>query len=520
MKACFHPLRGGVRSLFLVAVMVVANVAFAQPTQSNTLSISAAFEFTSLDPSKNGFVYSRMQVLETLLDVDENGLLIPALAERWEVSEDEKSWSFHLREGVRFHDGALMDADSVVNSLSFAQAKHGALRNAPIESIRALDRNTVVIHLSRPYTLLGAVLANYANGILSPAAYGKDGEVLALSATGPYQLYQFAPPHKLVVEKFDAYWGKKASIPYASYLTGHRAESRVLQARSGQVDIVFGLDPASLPSLKRLSSLDLYSNAIPRTIVLKVNSGHPFLKEVSARQALSLAINRQGIANGILRTPNSEAEQLMPASLSNWHLDGVSVRRGAQEVSAENLLVSSGWKKNAKGQLERDGKVFELTLITYADRPELTTVATAIQAQWQAIGITTKVEVTNSSAIPMGHQDGSLEVALIARNYGFIADPLGVMLSDFGSNGGGDWGAMNWNNAELSQLLLSLEHTSDPKQYREIAQRSAQLIYNERPMIPVTFYVQQTSVNKRVKGFRFDPFERSFFLNEMEFVKP
>ena len=504
----------------LVIGALSGTAAFAQPTQSNTLSISAAFEFTSLDPSKNGFIYSRMQILETLLDVDENGLLIPALAERWEVSEDAKSWSFYLREGVRFHDGALMDADSVVNSLSLAQAKHGALRNAPIESIQALDRNTVVIRLSRPYTLLGAVLANYANGILSPAAYGKDGEVLALSATGPYQLYQFAPPHKLVVEKFDDYWGKKASIPYASYLTGHRAESRVLQARSGQVDIVFGLDPASLPSLKRLPSLDLYSNAIPRTIVLKVNSGHPFLKEVSARQALSLAINRQGIANGILRTPNAEAEQLMPASLSNWHLDGVSVRRGAQEVSAEDLLASLGWKKNAKGQLERDGKRFELTLITYADRPELTTVATAIQAQWQAIGITTKVEVTNSSAIPMGHQDGSLEVALIARNYGFITDPLGVMLSDFGSNGGGDWGAMNWNNAELSQLLLSLEHTSDPKQYREIAQRSAQLIYNERPMIPVTFYVQQTSVNKRVKGFRFDPFERSFFLNEMELFKP
>ena len=192
----------------LVIGALSGTAAFAQPTQSNTLSISAAFEFTSLDPSKNGFIYSRMQILETLLDVDENGLLIPALAERWEVSEDAKSWSFYLREGVRFHDGALMDADSVVNSLSLAQAKHGALRNAPIESIQALDRNTVVIRLSRPYTLLGAVLANYANGILSPAAYGKDGEVLALSATGPYQLYQFAPPHKLVVEKFDEYWGK------------------------------------------------------------------------------------------------------------------------------------------------------------------------------------------------------------------------------------------------------------------------------------------------------------------------
>ena len=119
----------------------------------------------------------------------------------------------------------------------------------------------------------------------------------------------------------------------------------------------------------------------------------------------------------------------------------------------------------------------------------------------------------------MGHQDGSLEVALIARNYGFIADPLGVMLSDFGSNGGGDWGAMNWNNEKLSADLMTLEETSDPVKYNKMAQHSAQIIYDERPMIPVSSYVQQTSVNKRVKGFRFDPFERSFYLNEMEFVK-
>ncbi|NLQ18902.1 ABC transporter substrate-binding protein [Marinomonas sp. M1K-6] len=492
----------------------------AQPTQSNTVSISAAFEFTSLDPSKNGFVYSRMQVLETLLDANESGLLMPALADRWDVSDDAKTWSFHLRDGVRFHDGRLMDADSVVNSLAIAQVKHGALRNAPIESIRALDKSTVVIRLSRPYTLLGAVLANYANGILSPDAYGKDGEVLALSATGPYQLYQFAPPHKLVVEKFEGYWGKKASIPYASYLTGHRAESRVLQARSGQVDIVFGLDPASLPSLKRLPNLALYSNAIPRTIVLKLNSGHRFLNDVRARQALSLAINRQGIAKGILRVPGSETEQLLPASMSNWHLNNVTNETEATAGTAESLLASLGWKKNAKGILEKEGEEFHLTMMTYADRPELTTVATAIQAQWQAIGVSTKVEVTNSSAIPMGHQDGSLEVALISRNYGFIADPLGVMLSDFGVHGGGDWGAMNWNNKAITADLTVLEETSNPVKYKATAQRSAQIIFAERPMIPVSFYVQQTSVNKRVKGFRFDPFERSYFLNEMEFVKP
>ncbi|MGO3738703.1 MAG: ABC transporter substrate-binding protein [Marinomonas foliarum] len=510
------------RILFCSSILfgLLAVTACSGPTSSNTVSISAAFEFTSLDPSKNGYIFSRMQVVETLLDVNEKGLLIPALAKDWQVSEDARTWTFDLRDDVYFHDGTLMNAEAVVNSLLIAQTKHGALRNAPINSISAAGDSSVVISLSRPYTLLGAVLANYANGILSPAAYGNDEEVLVLSGTGPYKVFQFAPPHKLVVEKFDDYWGKKASIPFASYLTGHRAESRVLQAKSGQADIVFGLDPASLPSLQRMDILTVSSNSIPRTIVLKLNSGHRFLNDVRARQALSLAIDRKGIAKGVLRIPGSEAEQILPASMSNWHLDNVTSETESEVGTPESLLSSLGWNKNANGMLEREGELFELTLITYADRPELTAVATAIQAQWQAIGVTTKVEITNSSAIAMGHQDGSLEVALIARNYGFIADPLGVMLSDFGSNGGGDWGAMNWNNSALSADLMTLEQTSDPVSYKEIAQRSAQILFNQRPMIPVSSYVQQTSVNNRIKGFRYDPFERSFYLNEMEFVKP
>ena len=502
-------------SLFAGLVSVTAQ---AQPTASNTLSISAAFEFTSMDPSKNGYIFSRMQVIETLLDVNAKGELVPALASDWRVSDDAKTWTFTLRDQVKFHDGSPLNAEAVVKSLKIALEKHGALRKAPIVAIKALDQKTVAIELSKPYVVLGAVLANYANAILSPAAYGKEGEVLALSATGPYQLLQFSPPHKLVVEKFDDYWGKKASIPYASYLTGHRAESRVLQARSGQADVVFGLDPASIPLLKRLPTLSLHSDAIPRTIVIKLNSGDPQLKDVKARKALSYALNRSGIAAGVLRIPGAGTEQIMPASMGDWHLNIVNQEdNGQQKASA--LLAELGWQKNADGYLEKDGKVFSIRLITYADRPELTKVATAIQAQWEAIGVKTKVDVTNSSAIPMGHQDGSLQAALIARNYGFIANPLAVILADYGSNGGGDWGAMNWHNAQVSELLSKLEKTTDPVSFRQYAQQVAQFIYDERPVIPVTSYVQQTSVSKRVKGFHFDPFERSFFINDMEFAR-
>ena len=129
------------------------------------------------------------------------------------------------------------------------------------------------------------------------------------------------------------------------------------------------------------------------------------------------------------------------------------------------------------------------------------------------------MSITNSSAIPAGHQDGSLEVALIARNYGYIADPLGVLIKDFGTNSGGDWGSMNWSNPLVQTLLNELIQESDPKKYYSQAQKVAATIYKEKPLIPIASYVQQTVVGKRIEGFQFDPYERSYHLNNLQWKR-
>jgi len=495
-------------SCLLFSVMIMAQ----QP--SDTLSISGPFEFTNLDPSQSGYIYTRMQIVETLVDVEADGTLTAGLATEWEVSDDLLEWRFQLREQVLFHDGQEMDAASVVNSLSRALEKHGPLGNAAVDSITA-DAGQVVIRLQQPYNLLPAVLANYANVILSSASYQADGSVEQLLGTGPYQMSSFQPPHKLGVSRFDRYWGGKPAISHAEYLTGHRGESRVLQARSGQADIAYTLDPASLNMLNREKHVTVHSDLIPRTILLKLNSGHPLLEPVQARQALSLALDRSGIANAILRVPGSEANQLAPASLGDWHLDDLPAAAQDQQ-QARDLLTALGWAPGPDGVMTRHGERFALTLITYADRPELTVVATAIQAQLAEIGIEVNVSVTSSSAIPSGHQDGTLEMALIARNYGFIANPLGVMIADFGSEAGGDWGAMNWANAFVPSAIKQLQTETSAEIYRQTAQTIARQIAEELPLIPIAFYTQQTAVNQRVQNFRFDPFERSYFLSEME----
>lgn len=489
----------------------------ANPTPANTVDIRAAFEFSSLDPTRSGFVFTRMQVVETLLNVNAKGDVTPGLASDWAIEDNGMRWLLTLRDNVAFHDGTTVKAQHVADQLNLAMGKPSVLQGLPIDSIKAIGDNQLVISLTEPYSLLGASLAHYSTAILAASAYGESGEVISLIGTGPFSVEEVAIPHKLVVQRFDDYWGKKADIEYASYLTGHRAEARVLQARSGQADIVFGLDPASVPTLKRMPTLEILRSDLPRTLVLKLNAAHPLLAHESMRKALSLAINREGIATAILKAPDAAADQLLPSYMADWYLEEHNVSSGLKK--AAELLDDLGWKKNSEGWLEKNGKRFELELITYADRPELTTVATAVQDQWKQLGIKLNVNITNSSAIPAGHSDGSLEVALIARNYGIIADPLGTLIKDFAASGssvsGGDWGAMNWSNPQVPRTLKAMVSETDPERYHEQAQTVARAIYSERPMIPIAYYVQQTAVNKRLSGFRFDPYERSYFLNEL-----
>jgi len=491
------------------------SAALTKPTKANTLSISGPWEISSLDPSKQGYVLTRMQMIETLLNVNDQGVISPGLAVKWQRSDDGLNWQFTLRDGVIFHDDTPLNADAVVRSLTHAQRKHGTLNKAKITKISAINNHVVEIELAQPYAAFAALLTNYSNAILSPLSYKADGSVNALYGSGPYQMASFSPPHKLTVKKFPDYWGDKAQISFATYLTGHRAESRILQAKSGEADIVFTLEPAMLTQLQDSNEVKIHSNLIPRTMFVKVNAGHPLLSDVQVRTALSLALDRASIAQNVLNAPGSEAAQLMPSSMSQWFIDGVDNTPFNLEKS-QQILASLGWKRNESGLLERDGQAFKLTMITYADRPELTTVATAIQAQWAKLGIELKVDVTNSSMIPAGHNDGSLEMALIARNFGFSADPLPIMSTDF-AHGGGDWGTMNWTNTVVDNAIDELLTSDNATRSLALSQIIAKAIYDDKPVLPISSYSQHTSVNKRVNNFKFDPFERNYFINQMNF---
>ncbi len=294
-------------------------------------------------------------------------------------------------------------------------------------------------------------------------------------------------------------------------------------AESGDADVVFTLDPASRARLARHDRLALHAEPLPRTIVFKLNAEHPFLEDERARQALGLAVDRVGIAAGLLRHPEAAAAELFPASLGPWHL-GLNTNGGlaadvAQDVErARELLTQLGWQANGRGMLERDGEPFQLTLRTFSDRPELPLVATALQDQWRDIGVALEVAVGNASEIPSGHRDGSLELGLMARNYGLVPDPLGTLLDDFGTDPetmGGDWGAMGWRDADVAAWLDTLRQEADMDARAELAGQVARRLNEAMPVVPVAWYQQTAAVNAELEGFSIDPLERSYRIDEL-----
>lgn len=501
------PLRSPLYAGSLLLAMSLA--AHAKP-----LNLIGPWEIHSLDPSSSsGILFTRLQVAETLVDADNTGTLKPGLASRWQAAPDQLSWRFTLRDGASFHDGSAVTAASVVAALERARKKPGMLENAPISAIRA-DGKDVVVVLGKPFAPLPAVFAHSHTQVLAPASYAADGSVTGIIGSGPYRVTRLQLPQRVTVQAFAGWQSKKPAIADASYQAIGRAESRTLMAESGQADIAFGLDPVSITRLKSSPRVSIVSATLPRAIQIKFNAGHKWLSSPAMRLAISQSINRQAIATALLRDPEMAASQLFPPTMKAWH-QATLPALAYQPDQARRSFAALGWKPGADGQLVRNGERLALTLRTYPDRPELPLLATALQDQLRQAGIAVQVKVGNSSDIPAAHKDGTLELALYARNYALVPDPLVTLLGDF-TDDGADWGVMKWQNAALSQQLAALGRGGlSAPQAAAARLKVAAVLQQQLPVLPVAWYRQSAAVSKALRGVSLDPQERSYRLSSM-----
>lgn len=478
------------------------------------LLIVSSWEISSLSPAASGFIFTRLLITETLLGAHDDGTPDAGLAASWKVSPDGLEWRFELRPGARFHDGSPVTARAVVRSLELARNPPGLLSLAPISSIDATGEKQLRIRLKAPYMPLAGMLAHSSAMILAPASFEPGGAVGQILGSGPYRVSSLQAPHQVETTLFEHYDGPRPTIAQVRYMAAGRAETRALMAESGQADLAWNLDPASIARLRQRASIRIASITLPRTVVITLNAGLPGLDDVRVRRALSLAIDRPGIAQALLREPDLAATQLMPPSLGGWHEPSLpALQRDPAAVS--QLMREAGWSRGAEGWQDARGKPLRLSLRTFPDRPELPLLAAALQEQWRQAGFMVSVSIGNSGNIPLAHRDGTLVMGLAARNYAAAPDPTATLLQDFGPDGG-DWGATRWSSPVVLDALHALVR-GGLTQAQVLAQRQRLMrtLHEELPVIPVCWYRQHVAVGRRVEGLSLDPFERVFRLGNM-----
>jgi len=503
----------------LAALLVTSPTARGQtsPDDAQTLRIVAPWEIAGLDPGRSGYIFARLQVAETLVTADDGGRPLPSLAHDWTLSDDRLVWRFHLRDGATFHDGAPVTAEAVAGALVRSRAMPaGVLRNAPIAEIRP-DGDAVVIRTERPFLSLPAFLAHASTIVLAPASYDEAGAVVRIIGSGPYRTTLVEPPLRVEIERFPAWRDGAPFIGRASYLAVGRGETRAAMAESGQADLVYVLAPETVDRLRRNARLSVTVVPVPRTRAVKLNAALPQFADVRTRRALSLALDREGIGTALLRSPSSPATQMFPPGLAEWHQPDLPPL-AHDPAKARALLAEAGWRPGPDGILVKDGRPFRFTLRTFSDRPELPAIATAMQAQLRDVGIDMGVAIVNSGEIPAGHNDGTLEAALFARNFSLVPDPLGTLLQDFGPNGG-DWGAMNWSSPDLADALGKLGSAADPSERAALRRQVSHILHEELPVVPIAWYDYAVAASRRVGGVSIDPLELSYRLSGMRWAR-
>ncbi len=484
-----------------------------QAGPDDVLRVIGPFEVHSLDPANGDGFFTRLGVAETLVEADEQGNLEPGLSTAWEESDDGTAWTFTLRPDAVFHDGTAVTPEAVAAALETARSQAASpLASAPVSAVTA-EADGVRLELHQPYAPLPAVLAHTSTQVLAPASYGDDGAVEEVIGSGPYRVEQVELPSVIEVAAFDGWDGARPDVERIAYQSVGRAESRALMAESGQADVTFGIDPVSRQRVEGADGVEIVSVTLPRSILLKVNAGHDILGDARVRSALSAGLDREAMATALLRDPEMAATQLFPPSLHGWHQDDVPAFEHDPQAARE-LLAQAGWTPGPDGVLTRDGERFEVTLRTFPDRPELPVLATAVQDALRDLGIAVEVQIGNSSEIPAGHQDGTLELALFARNFALVPDPLVTLLGDYAPEGA-DWGAMGWSDPELTGTLADLADGADAATTEAGRAAVAGILQEELPVIPVAWYRQSAVVSDRVDGFTLDPLERSWGLDEL-----
>jgi peptide/nickel transport system substrate-binding protein len=450
-------------------------------------------------------------IFSGLVELDAQRNLHGDLAEKWEVP-DSLTYVFHLRSGVKFHNGHALTAadvkytfDSISNG-TVTSPKRGAF--SLIQSIETPNPLTVIFHLREAYGQFLWSINRSAIGIV-PEGSGADF-ASHLIGTGPFRFVSAEQDDNVVLERNDAYFGAAPKISRVRFRVVPEAVVRALELRKGTADLeISSLSPDMIPILREQPGIEVTEQPGTNYEYIAFNLDDPLLAKRGVRQALALATDREEIIRYLLRGQARPADGPLPTT--SWAYQADVTRYAYDPRRAEQLLDSAGFPRRE----EAGGIRMKLTLKTSTEEGARL-LGAVLREQWRKVGVDLELRPIEFATLFSDVTRGSFELYTL-RWIGANNDPdifqyifSSKRMPPLGANRG------HYRNAALDALLDQARVESDQGKQRQLFGEVQKIVAEDAPYVSLWFRDSICVHRKRIGHVQLSPSGDYDFLRDIE----
>jgi len=505
-----HLLRSGILIPILAASLLFPGCRAEQSPYGGTLVLSTLdepagfnplFYLDTVSPNIGSLIFN------SLIYVNERLEFVPELAESWRVSEDGRTWDFHLREGVKFHDGEELDAEDVLftfqSMLDPATASPLARHYSILEGVEAIGSGQVRFHLKEPYSsfpyllLLEIIPAHLFAGSTTPEGFAGNPV-----GTGPFRFQSWDEGRIVLSANHDYFEGRPYldRVIVKSYPDRSAAWSALMQ---GEADVVTDLDLEDYRVLENDPRFRTYSYLEVFYHTLLFNLQDPLFSHPEIRRAVDLAVDRRDLIGEALH--GWAIETTGPFRPGTWPYDPEVPEASYDPAQAARILAGLGWE-DSDGDLilERGGEELAFTILI--DRGDLLKEEAARRIKWQLFQVGIRAEVELLSPAELFEErlfPGDFQAVFLQFNAGVDPDKFTNYFWHSQSIGSSNLGG--YNNPEVDLLIEEGRRSLDFEERKRLYRRIHALIARDLPA--VFLYVRKIffATSSKLKGINAAP---------------
>ncbi len=471
--------------------VIPAEGAEAAPAYGDTIIMGSIGDASNLLPvlaSDSASSDIAGMVYNGLVRYDKNLQIEGDLAESWEISEDNLTITFHLRDGVTWHDGAPFTSEDVLFTYRlYIDPKTPtayAERYRQVESAEAPDPHTFRVTYRKP---LATALISWGMPVLPKHLLeGQEITESPLSrapiGTGPYRFVEWKPGEKIVLEANSDYYEGKPYIKRMVYRIIPDLSTMFLELQSGGLDYM-GLTPlqydkqTDTPAFKRRYNKFRY--AASSYTYMGYNLKRPMFQDKRIRQALAYALNKEEIIEGVLLGLGQVATG--PYKPETWVYNPDVRRYPYSPEKAKALLSEAGWiDSDGNGFLDKDGEPLSFTIITNQGNDQRIKTAEIIQRRLREIGVDVNLRVVEwASFLKEFVNPGNFDAIILG--WTIPPDPDAYNVWHSSKTGPQELNFINFKNEEVDELLEKGRRTLDQSERQKIYYRFQEILAEEQP---------------------------------------